>query len=216
MASVRERVEERRAELLRTIEVAARSTDTATVLSTSARLTELVGVLDSYRKLDERAELVLSGAPAPSAKGVPNEAPEEAEQVPGRGYGIDLRTKFLEKARAAGVDLRPYRGAIFRTPNGVRVGIAVATERKPNRWFLGLAEDGFDAAVLLCEDSTGRTLDICLPVSFVKRLKEKFSRSNGQVKFNVARRHPELVLKVPSVGAETIDQYVGAVSTLIA
>jgi hypothetical protein len=134
-----------------------------------------------------------------------------AEKVPGRAHGVQIRSGFLERAAKVGLVFRHQRGAIYSTPSGRRVGIAVATERKPNRWFLGLGEDDFDAAVLLCAPDAGNVIDICLPQRFVAQHKRYFSRSGGQIKFNVARRGGHTVVKIPTQAAEQVDQFIEAV-----
>ena len=67
--------------------------------------------------------------------------------VSGRGVGRTIRMDFLKKVSEEGIHLENIRGSIYETRSGHKVGIAVATERKPERWFLGLPLEGFDHAV---------------------------------------------------------------------
>ena len=79
-------------------------------------------------------------------------------------------------------------GTTYRTPSGSTVGIAAATEVTPNRWFLGITPRlELDTMGLLCQ-SGNAVLDFVLPMTFSSDAWPRFSRSGGQVKFNVDRR----------------------------
>jgi hypothetical protein len=127
----------------------------------------------------------------------------------GRGTGKTTRMAFLEKAYENGIDLQNIRGSIYQTKSGRRIGIAVATERKANRWFLGLPQNGFEDAVLLCKPDSGETIEIILPKDFFNEYGGKMSKSSGQVKFNVARRGSSYVLLVPGTDGVSLSKYLG-------
>jgi hypothetical protein len=217
MISRREDLVRRRSEVLKDIAAAASVEDTTTLLNHADRLRSIDDLLGSYSKLDSQAEALLTPAGPGEEPSFRRALPTPVRwRVPGRGHGKKVRAAFLDSAQSAGLDLVPLRGAIFTAPDGTRVGVAVATERQPDRWFLGLAEDGFDAAVLLCqEDLSDRTLDICLPSSFVAQHASYLSRSGGQVKFNVVRRGGRVALTIPTIGTVDVQQYLGAISGLL-
>ena len=108
----------------------------------------------------------------------------------GRGIGKTIRMDFLQKASEKGIYLENIRGSIYQGPSGHKVGIAVATERKPDRWFLGLPLKRFDDAVLLCKPDSGDNIEICLSKNFFDEYGYKMSESSGQMKFNVERIPP--------------------------
>ena len=132
----------------------------------------------------------------------------------GRGAGRAIRMVFLTKAERLGVHLAYVKGIIYATPAGHRVGIAVATERNADRWFLGLTGDGFDDAVLLCRPKTGDIVEIILPKSFFDEYGRRMGRSRSQILFNVTRRGRDYVLLVPGTGGVNVTKFIGAYSTL--
>jgi hypothetical protein len=99
----------------------------------------------------------------------------------------------------------------YRTPSGIEVGIAYASELKgkPDAWFLGLADERFDAVVLLCETESGQTLDFVLPPKFVAEIWSPalLSRNNKQVKFHVFKRGSTYELQLRGGKMMPISQY---------
>jgi len=132
----------------------------------------------------------------------------------GRGIGRAIRMDFLKKVSEHGVDLRHIRGSIYETQSGHKVGIAVATERKPDRWFLGLPLRGFDHAVLLCRRDTRDTVEICLPKKFFEEYGDNMSQSGGQIKFNIARRGSGYAILVPGTDGVSVSKFLGDYSLL--
>ena len=115
-----------------------------------------------------------------------------------REIGKKLREVFLSKLEGKGIHLQLIKGTtIYRTQSGKRVGIASATERQPNRWFLGLPAGGFDHAVLLCQREKGDAVEVSLPEEFFMKYGSSMSQSKGQVKFNIVQRYSEILVLVP-------------------
>jgi hypothetical protein len=167
-------------------------------------------------ELDREIQELLRAQPSRPAV-LPHEErglPDGPLRTSGREHGVAIRGSFLERAGKMGLKLRPYRGAIYLSPKGKRIGIAVATEVNRDRWFLGLREGGFDAAVLVCARDAGSPIDVCLPTSFFEKFEKFLSRSGGQVKFNVARRDGRTILKLPGRTPEQVDRFVGAIASL--
>lgn len=216
MSSVtRDQLESHQAALLVKIAAAAKASDTNAILAVTAELQRTASLIARFHDLGAEAKTLLGRAsigfgPERSAL----EKITKSPFVPGRGQGVEIRSAFLDRAARAGVHLLPFRGAIFASPVGRRIGIAVATERKPNRWFLGLSKELIDAAVLLCVPNKGKVLDICLPSSFLAKYKGQLSHSGDQVKFNVTRRDAQLILKVPRSAPVRVDGFVGAITDL--
>jgi len=132
----------------------------------------------------------------------------------GRGIGRTIRMDFLKKASEEDIHLENIRGSIYKTQSGHKVGIAVATERKPDRWFLGLPFEGFDQAVLLCKRDAGDTVEICLPRNFFDEYGDKMSQSAGQMKFNVARRGNGYAILVPGTDGVSVSKFLEDYSLL--
>jgi len=132
----------------------------------------------------------------------------------GKGAGRAIRMVFLTRAERLGVHLAYVKGIVYATPTGRKVGIAAATERNADRWFLGLPSEGFDDAVLLCRPKTGDIVEIFLPKSFFDEHGKGMGRSGSQMKFNVARRGRDYVVLVPGTGGVNVTKFVGDYSTL--
>lgn len=132
----------------------------------------------------------------------------------GKGAGRAIRMVFLTKAERLGVHLAYVKGIIYATPTGHRVGIAAATERNADRWFLGLPSEGFDDAVLLCRPKTGDIVDIVLPKSFFDEHGRRMGRSGSQMKINVTRRGRDCVVLVPGTGGVNVTKFIGDYSIL--
>jgi hypothetical protein len=201
--------------VLREIQTASGQENVRRVLDLSERLRRIDSLLGQHDSLEAEAQALLSD----SGKDRPvTVEPAGRDQIvatrTGRGHGAEIRSEFLRNAASRGLKLLPHRGAIYATAQGVRIGVAVATERQANRWFLGLAENGFDSAVLLCHTVGRRTIDVCLPSSFLRSQQSRLSRAGGQLKFNVVRRDGEMHLTIPGVGHVPVQKYVGAVEQL--
>ncbi len=125
-----------------------------------------------------------------------------------RERGHKIRREFLKKLAGNGIHLERIKGkTIYSTKSGKRVGIAVATERQANRWFLGLPDGSFDHAVLLCQPENRDTIEVLLPNKFFQEYGEAMSRSKGQVKFNVVQRGREVLILVPGTDGVNISAY---------
>jgi hypothetical protein len=132
----------------------------------------------------------------------------------GRGVGKTIRLDFLQKVSEKGLHLENIRGSIYQAQSGRKVGLAVATERKPDRWFLGLPLKRFDDAVLLCKPDSGDTIEICLSKKFFDEYGDKMSESSGQMKFNVARRGSGYSILVPGTDGINVSSFIGNYSLL--
>ncbi len=130
------------------------------------------------------------------------------ERVSPRQNAAAVRKAFLANLERTGIRLVPIEGqTIYRTVSGKRVGIAVATERQPDKWFLGLRSGAFQHAVLLCQSDNGQIEEILLPASFFSSYGRSISQSGGQMKFNVVRRGGVMYVQVPYTGDVNISGY---------
>lgn len=134
---------------------------------------------------------------------------KRSDMVAGRGIGKTIRMDFLKKVSLDGIHLGHIRSSIYESKSGRKVGIAVATERKPDRWFLGLPVESFEHAVLLCKPENRDTIEICLPKTFFDEYGEKMSQSGGQMKFNIVRRGNGYSILVPGTDGVSVSKFVG-------
>lgn len=180
------------------------------VLAESEKLEKIENLIARHRQITSELEGLRSGAPIMTNKSTHRIAASEisesrsTQMVSSRELGEQIRGIFLSKRESEGIHLQLIKGkTIFRTKSGKRVGLAVATERQPNRWFLGLPTGGFDHAVLLCQRENGEVIDIPLPEKFFEKYGDKMSESKGQIKFNVVNRGSGLLVQVP--GTDGLD-----------
>lgn len=123
-----------------------------------------------------------------------------SEGESGREGGERARISIVNVLSAAGIELQRIKGATYRLPNGSLIGIAYATERQPNRWFLGLTRGKFDHALLLCEETPEKVHALVLSQDFLAK-HGKLSSSGDGIKFNVTRSGSSFHLNIPGKGA---------------
>lgn len=206
--------------LLKQISESAMRGDSQEVLAASEKLHKVESLIGRY----ERIIKDISNLDMPIREQIPDkENPICSKQTKhnsfrldtaGRGIGREIRLSFLKRASENGICLEHIRGSIYKTESGDKVGIAVATERKPDRWFLGLPAMSFNHAVLLCNRDKENTIEIIVPQDFFEEYGERLSQSGGQMKFNVARRGSGYSMLVPGTDGISVSKYIGAFSLL--
>ncbi|MBU0967890.1 MAG: hypothetical protein KKA54_16070 [Proteobacteria bacterium] len=197
-------LENEKNKILSNISKAASDGKTDLVLAESEKLEKIKNLISRHSQIVSELEALRSGNPTiqpPKTQGVvaaPVDESRSSQIMSSRALGEKIRNEFLSKRKEEGINLQLIKGkTIFRTRSGKRVGLAVATERQPNRWFLGLPAGGFDHAVLLCQRENGEVIDIPLPEKFFEKYGNEMSQSKGQLKFNVVNRGSGLFVQVP-------------------
>lgn len=200
--------------ILSAISKAASEGETDAVLAESEKLEKIENLISRHNHIISEFESLRSGTQGIAQKktrrivDTPVGKSRSMQMVASRELGEKMRSEFLSKREAEGVPLQLVKGrAIFRTRSGKRVGLAVATERQPNRWFLGLPADGFDHAVLLCQREDGAVIDIPLPERFFEKYGRAMSVSKGQLKFNIVYRDSGPLVKVPRIGEINVKSF---------
>jgi hypothetical protein len=193
-----------RNDLFGEIQVAAKNQDSTAVLNAARKL-------ETLENLIALGELSAAGQQRQPTKELPG--PELSAKARGRHH----REAFVEKVRSRGVTLERDKGPIFKTATGTRVGIAYAHEgnrRNRDRWFLGLPENQFDQAVLLCEGGASEVTFFSLPKDFMSQHGAGLSAKDGQVKFNVFRRGSDFCLLIPRQTAVSLEPFKDRLSEL--
>lgn len=192
-----------RIELLEQIARAAKEGQSDIILFASEKLRKAENLLNRYKQLEteitelQKGELQMNPETATGYQLI-NATVSRSSVMAAREYGKEIRDAFLKRLVENGIFLQKVKGAtIYRTKSGAKVGIAVATERQPDRWFLGLPARGFDHAVLLCQRESGDIIEVILPKGFFETYGSALSESKGQVKFNISRTGNMYVVKVP-------------------
>jgi len=124
-----------------------------------------------------------------------------------RMTGEYRRQNFVEELSYRGVELIHEGGSLYKTQEGGLVGIAYASERQRNRWFLGLPQRDYFCVVLLCESRRGEILNFIFPEDFYVKHKDEYSESGGQLKFNLVLKWDKYQMTIPGVGPITIDDF---------
>lgn len=145
-------------------------------------------------------------APAPQQPSSPSSSAKRSW----REQGNACRDEYLRGLRTKGIELRRLRGRLFQTASGKRVGISYASERQPDKWWMGLPDEHYDIVILLCQTSTGETLDFVLPPDFVNKVWDRLSSTNKaskkQREWHVHRSGPNYELE-PKAGLGHINSY---------
>jgi hypothetical protein len=217
-----DKIQKEKTEILSRITLAASEGKTALVLSESENLKKIELLIDRHKKIILELEELKSrqSISDASTRCIQQTNSEKVNSVPSlkivssRELGGRIREKLLYKIDEVGISLELVRGkTIYRTKSGKRLGIAFATERQPDRWFLGLPAGGFDHAILLCQRENGEFIEVMLPEKFF--MKHTLSESKGQIKFNIVRRGGKVLLLVPGTNGVSDSSFASDYSFLV-
>ncbi len=129
----------------------------------------------------------------------------------------EVREEFFKLLRSKGKTISHIRRTLYDIDKKL-VGIAYASERPntPNRWFLGLPADHYNAFILLCEDEYKQLKRFIFPETFYEKYGNYFSKdsSGGQLKFNIALRSDRYTMKIPEFDDININQFIDAFNNL--
>lgn len=124
--------------------------------------------------------------------------------------GKHERMMFIKEASKRGKILTEERGPLCRNISGGLIGIAYASERNPNRWFLGLPKKAYHNIVFICKSSTEKTIYFILPRNFYEIYQSEFQIDNKQTqfKFNISlKKNGRYILATKSKTVE-INNYI--------
>jgi len=196
------RINQIKNERLRKIKEAATNSDTDSIISNSKILEEVERL---EKKLNEISN-TLDNLESYTFE-ITNE--KNIEEVSAKERGNIRRNEFIEKIKTIGINLIQKRGVIYKINDGRLIGIASASERIPNKWFLGLPGNNYDHVVLLCENSKKEVLSFILSKDFYKKYENNLSSdSNGQIKFNIYLRNGKYQINIPQTGNINIDEFI--------
>lgn len=195
---------------LNAIKLAASGGDSQRVLAETARLSRIEVLLERQERLDKEVQALTTADPQsePPVSYPPEQLSRSLSTDSPRQRGNKRRNEFVGICASKGFKLTPIKGALFKNTRSEIVGIAYASERKENGWFLGLPSKGFNHAVLLCENKNGGVFALCLPREFFQKYGDYLSKSKGQTKFNIRLRTGHRFLTIPEIGPIQVDEYV--------
>jgi len=213
--NILEDLQKEKKRILSNISQAASEGETEVLLSESENLRKIELLIDRHNQIVLELEKIRSNdLKVPTSANSTTQERYEGDQIRSsrpansKELGNKIREDFLRKLEKKGIHLELIKGkTIYRTHSGQRVGIATATERQPNRWFLGLLDGGFDHAVLLCQRENGEVIEIPLPDEFFKKFGNVMSRSKRQLKFNVVQRGSDILIQVPGTDGISVTSF---------
>lgn len=196
--------------VLEEIKLAVESKDSRRIMTETARLSEIEALIERQEALNRQVEALSSAETrtlsSPAVQEQDARVANRAESP--REVGVAKRIEFVRACAAKGVRLTPKKGALYENSLREVVGIAFATERRDDAWFLGLPSQGLTHTVLICQPQVGEAFSVCLPNRFLQKYRSLLSESKGQMKFNVRRRGGHHFLIVPSLDPVQIDEYI--------
>lgn len=134
-----------------------------------------------------------------------------------RARGEARRRELLTHCSTLGIKLAHKGGTNYRTQDNKLVGIAYASERRPNRWFLGLPDDDYDIVILVCDldiNESSQALHFVIPKSEYDQYRNSFSKSGDQMKFNIVHRRGNYYLMIPNEDPISLARYLNTFGAL--
>jgi len=127
-----------------------------------------------------------------------------------KAAGAQARSRWVAALRERGITLNGY-GKRYQATSGHAVAVAFANElpELDDRWFLGLADEHTDVAVLLCRSLGQALYDFILPVHELRTVWRLLSRHRGQIKFNIRKSGNRFSLLIPGSEPVDITKYLG-------
>lgn len=211
-------IENLKIKTLKMIEDAAKKGDTKTILSTTKIVEEaekLTRRWDEIKSAYDVLEVMVNLTEIPSYLIKKEPSSIKINELSPKKKGKARRNAFVQELETIGISLINVGGTTYKTKTKNLVGIAYASERKSNRWFLGLPSKDYSSVTLICENKSGELFNFVLPKDFLNSNLDKFSRDeNGNFKFNIFLKGESYKLRIPSEGYENIDSFKGNYSPL--
>ena len=222
--TIEERLSKVRSETLAQIAAAASNGDAHAVINLSQKSREIETLLAGFQQLRVALEVLegrnmdRNGKPDKQMEAQSPHGMESASSVVTQSYarqnGHTTRANYVTALRQQGYALHAIRETQFETPSGNRVGIAFATERKPNCWFLGLPDNNYSAIILLCKHNNNELLDFFVSGQTLQGFQSRLVASGGQLKFNVRKSGGNYTLLVPGANGVGLNKARGNTSVL--
>lgn len=197
---------------LKQIEESAKKGDTASIFSNAAKVEELERLEKKFNELVIALDKVEKSADSfltadTSFSQLLNNPDAVKQQLTPKETGRIRRKEFIQELHKLGIQLDRTDECVYKTRTNEIVGIAYASERRPNKWFLGLPIKSYHAIILLCEKKNGTILKFILPGEFLNGKKEYISNDDGNFKYNIAFRNEEFHIRIPKVGKVNVSKF---------
>jgi hypothetical protein len=132
----------------------------------------------------------------------------EVKAAPEEG-GVEVRRSYMDAQAKLGKIWHSTSGIWVINSDGDQLALPFASERQPNRWWLGVTEAEFSKAqnasiALLCQYYGGLAFAVELDSAVLANLTPRLKvAKNGQYMFNIKRVGPRFSLAIP--GSEPFD-----------
>lgn len=197
---------------LKKIEEAAQKGDTLTLFANTKTVEEVERIKKNLDKLinsiDQLEKNIVTNPTSTTEKKT------EINPTSQREKGELQRIQLIQDLRTSGIILIQQKGSTYKTINQSLVGIAYASERRPNRWFLGLPQKVYYAIILLCEEKNGNLLKFVLPRNIYNGIEKHLSIVNGQLKFNVFENNNEYYMTIPNANHLILNSFLANYESL--
>ncbi len=162
-------------------------------------------VLDRLEKQYREMQMAVAALAQKELVSIDPQNPVKSPKEKGKAQ----RERFVQKAKEKGLILIHHRGPLFKDPSGELIGIAYASECKPNRWWLGLPVESYNEIVLICESNCSEVVSFVFPFSFCQEHRGTFGTDKHakQFKFNVSLTNGLYLLLLPGCNPIVINDY---------
>lgn len=135
--------------------------------------------------------------------------PQNINKSPKR-IGKDERKIFIQEAFKRKKILSEEKGPLCRDKSDGLVGIAYASERNRNRWFLGLPKKEYSSIVFICKNNLLKIIYFILPCTFCERYQNDFDIDEKEIqyKFNIALKKDGRYILTMSSKTLAINDYI--------
>ena len=205
---IQTRIAKLKDEKMSQIQDAAKCGDTSTVVSISR-------TVETIEKLQKKLDEILIALATLERVGNKQESSLIDLGISYKGKGRIRRAEFVEALKGRGVEATQIKGVLWEIGENKVVGIAYASERSHNKWFLGLPRKDYHAVILLCEDEYGSVINFIFPEEFYQTYEHDFSEDqNGQLKFNITLSNGGYKMKIPRKEDVYINAYIDSFGNL--
>ncbi len=194
---------------LKKIEDAAKIRNTASVVSNGRVLEEVENLENKFNQLVASLEMLEKTA-GKNLKFTRFDIStiQQNRKISHKKRGELIRSSFIGETQKLGFSISKVKGVRYKINNNNLIGIAYSSERRLNRWFLGLPSENFYTIILLCERTDGKILNFIFSGDFFQKIKNHLSTDeHGQLKYNISFKNTDYQLIVPQMGNENINMF---------
>ena len=185
------------------IELALKNDNTETIVAAAKDLDLLERLEKQYREI-ETAIISLD------QKGSFNMDNYRNIKLSNIKIGEEERKVFIQEAKKRNIILSKEKGQLYRDKLGGLVGIAYASERASDRWWLGLPNTKYHNIVFICKNDRSERTYFILHYTFCAKYQDKFGtdKKAKQIKFNISLKNGIYTLIIPDSEPITINEYI--------